>query len=383
MRDTLLGGLTPSDFLTRHWHKSPLRVQQAIPDFLGLLTPAEIKRLATHPTVQTRLILRQGKRWVLRHGPFRPIDFKTLPDKNWTVLVQELNHWVPEGEALLREFDFLPHARLDDLMVSYAVPGGGVGPHFDSYDVFLLQGFGTRRWGIAETEDLELLPDSDLKLLRRFSPQAQWDLEAGDMLYLPPHCAHDGVALSECFTYSIGFRAPTYQEWVEAFLDFLRDRLQVEGRYADPDLNLSVHPGEIPLALIAQVDRMLRQQVRWTHQQVAECVGRYLSEPKPHLFFEPAEESLTLEAFGLRCLQQGLQLDPRSRLLFSGKVFYFNGDRFELRRKGATQMRCLADTRKLSAGAMDPEFMKVLYDAWQAGWIKFFDSRIERLSHRA
>ncbi|WP_297486446.1 cupin domain-containing protein [Ferrovum sp.] len=372
MRDTLLGGLTPDEFLSRHWHKSPLRVPQAVPDFLGLLTPAEIKRLATRPAVQARLILRQGKRWVLRHGPFRPIDFKTLPDKNWTVLVQELNHWLPEGEALLQEFDFLPHARLDDLMVSYAVPGGGVGPHFDSYDVFLLQGFGTRRWGIAETEDLELLPDSDLKLLRRFSPQAQGDLEAGDMLYLPPHCAHDGVALSECFTYSIGFRAPTYQEWVEAFLDFLRDRLQVEGRYADPDLSLSAHPGEIPPALIAQVDRMLRQQVRWSHSLVAECVGRYLSEPKPHLFFEPAEEALTLEAFERRCLQQDLHLDPRSQLLFFGKFFYFNGDRFELHGQGAAQMRRLADTRKLSAGVMDAELVGVLYDAWQAGWVEFF-----------
>ncbi len=188
----------------------------------------------------------------------------------------------------------------------------------------------------------------------------------------PTHCAHDGVALSECFTYSIGFRAPTYQEWVEAFLDFLRDRLQVEGRYADPDLSLSAHPGEIPPALIAQVDRMLRQQVRWSHSLVAECVGRYLSEPKPHLFFEPAEEALTLEAFERRCLQQDLHLDPRSQLLFFGKFFYFNGDRFELHGQGAAQMRRLADTRKLSAGVMDAELVGVLYDAWQAGWVEFF-----------
>ncbi|NDU85514.1 MAG: cupin domain-containing protein [Ferrovum sp.] len=371
MDDNLLGGFTPARFLQKHWHKSPLLVRQALPDFLGLLTPPEIKRLAQRPEVQSRLVVRHGQRWELRHGPFRPIDFKTLPDKNWTILIQELNHWLPEGEGLLRQFDFLPHARLDDLMVSYAVPGGGVGPHFDSYDVFLLQGFGTRRWSIAETDDLELLPDTDLKLLQRFSAEAEWDLEAGDMLYLPPHCAHDGIAVSECFTYSIGFRAPTYQEWVEAFLDYLRDQLQVEGRYADPDLKLTSHPGKIPGALVKQVTALLRRELRWSEADVADCVGRYLSEPKPHVFFDTPEQDMPLEDFREQVLQRGLRLDARSQLLFRGGHFYFNGERHAFPESGRALLKQLADQREITATELSGEVLQVFLEAYHAGWVKF------------
>lgn len=368
---TLLGGLNPAEFLAHHWHKSPLLVRQAMPDFLGLLTPKEIKRLATHPDVQSRLVQRQGKKWMLTHGPFRPIDFKTLPEKNWTLLIQEANHWLPEGEGLLEQFNFAPHARLDDLMVSYAVPGGGVGPHFDSYDVFLLQGFGVRRWEITETDDLELLPDSELKLLRRFEAQQGWDLKAGDMLYLPPQCAHHGVAQSECFTYSIGFRAPTYQEWVETFLDFLRDQLCVDGRYADPDLKLARHPGNISSAMVGQIDRMLRKQLRWDRQQVSECIGRSLSEPKPHVCFDRPATSLTSEGFVAQAQARGLRLDARSRVLISGKRAYFNGDSLPVKPAQRSAWVYLADYRQLPSARMAQDLAQHFYPFWQAGWMKF------------
>lgn len=368
---TLLGGLSPREFLERHWHKTPMLARQAIPGFLGLLTVSEIKRLATRPDVQSRLVRRQGKRWELRHGPFRPIDFKTLPDKNWTLLVQEVNHWLPEGEALLQQFDFIPHARLDDLMVSYAAPGGGVGPHFDSYDVFLLQGYGERCWEIAQSDDQELLPDSDLKLLRRFTPQERWDLEAGDMLYLPPHWAHNGVAITECLTYSIGFRAPTYQEWVEAFLDHLRDTLQVEGRYADPDLRLRRHPGEIPPDLIRQIQRMLRRELRWTGREVVECVGKSLSEPKPHLYFEAPDEDLSPDGFAVLACRRGLRLDPRSRLLLAGDQVYCNGERLPGTAMPRRAWRELADERQLAPERVQAAMLPLLFPLWQAGWIKF------------
>ncbi len=367
----LLGGLSYAQFLKQHWHKSPLLVRQAIPGFLGLLTVSEIKRLATRSDVQSRLIIRQGKRWELRHGPFRPIDFKMLPDENWTLLIQEVNHWLPEGEGLLQQFDFIPHARLDDLMVSYAVPGGGVGPHFDSYDVFLLQGYGDRRWEIAETDDLELLPDSDLKLLRRFTPQNQWDLEAGDMLYLPPHWAHNGVALSECFTYSIGFRAPTYQEWIETFLDHLRDTLRVEGRYADPDLRLMQHPGEIPVELIQQIADLLHRELRWTRAQVKECVGKALSEPKPHLYFDAPDVCLDFDEFCVLARSRGVGLDPRSRLLFAGRHFYCNGERLAVMEKTHGAWKILADRRQLRAAQVKTDMLETLWTLWGAGWVKF------------
>ncbi len=368
MKTSLLGTLSPKAFLARHWHKKPLLVRQAIPDFLGFLTPAEIKKLATRPDVQARLILREGRRWKLHHGPFRPIDFKTLPDSNWTVLVQELNHWIPEAAALLQDFNFVPHARLDDLMVSYAVPGGGVGPHFDSYDVFLLQSFGTRHWGIAETDDLELLPDSDLKILRRFKAQAQWDLEAGDMLYLPPQCAHDGVAVSECFTYSIGFRAPTHQEWVNAFLDHLRDHLTVSGRYADPDLTLQAHPGELPAALLQQVSHIL-QSIRWNDQDILSCVGRYLTEPKPHLFFDPPPSPLTRTRFARQVERLGLRLDPRSIMLFRGNRLFLNGEEHPLAGAAKRPLVALADHRRLAPGPLPEAAISLLYEAYLAGWL--------------
>ncbi len=364
----LLGGLSARSFLARHWHKRPLLIRGAIPDFLGFLTAREIQRLATHPDVQARLVLREGRRWTLRHGPFRPVDFKALPARNWTLLVQELNHWIPEAADLLDRFSFVPHARLDDLMVSYAVPGGGVGPHFDSYDVFLLQGFGVRRWAIAETDDLELLPDSDLKLLRRFKPQARWDLDAGDMLYLPPQCAHDGVAVTECFTYSVGFRAPTYQEWVDAFLDYLRDHLQVPGRYADPDLALQHHPSELPAGLLERVGQAL-QAIRWDRSDVLACVGTYLSEPKPHLFFTPPESPLPRARFLGQVARQGLRLDPKSRVLFRGRRVFFNGETRAFTAAVVRLFAALGDSRRLPPGPLPAEAADWLYDAYRAGWV--------------
>ncbi len=365
---SLLGGLTPQNFLTRHWHKTPLLARAAIPGFLGFLTPAEIKTLATRADVQSRLVIRTGKRFEMRHGPFRPIDFKSLPDRDWTVLVQELNHWVPDGADLLNQFNFAPHARLDDLMVSYAVPGGGVGPHFDSYDVFLLQGFGERRWSIAKTRDLELIPNSDLKILKRFKPQSTWDLDAGDLLYLPPQYAHDGVALSECFTYSIGFRAPTHQEWVDNFLDYLRDSLVVKGRYADPDLALQSHPAELSDQLLKKI-RDIMQSVRWNDANIRSCVGRNLSEPKNHIFFEPPEKPLTKARFMAKAYEKGLRLNPRSRLLFRGNLLFINGE--EILFKGETRriLIQLANNSQLSAGGNLAAAADLLYAWYLEGWL--------------
>lgn len=368
MDPILLGGLSPRTFLEQHWHKRPLLIRGAIPDFLGFLTPQEIQRLATHPDVQSRLVVREGRGWALHHGPFRPADFRALPARGWTLLVQELNHWIPEAADLLDRFNFIPHARLDDLMVSYAAPGGGVGPHFDSYDVFLLQGFGVRRWSIAETDDLELLPDSDLKLLRHFKPQARWDLDAGDMLYLPPQCAHDGVAVTECFTYSVGFRAPTYQEWTDAFLDDLRDRLQVPGRYADPDLAPQRHPAELPDVLLDRVGKAL-QAIRWSPSDVTACVGRYLSEPKPHLVFTPPDAPLPRRRFVAQVARQGVRLDPKSRLLFRGRWVFFNGEARVFPAATVRLLAALGDHRRLPPTRLPDEAADWLYEAYQAGWL--------------
>lgn len=368
MKNPLLGGLSPARFLREYWHKKPLLIRNAVPGFAGLLSPAEMLSLARRDEVEARLILGGGTDWQLDHGPFRAADFKRLPKTGWTLLVQSLNHFLPEADALLKQFDFIPHARLDDLMVSYAVPGGSVGPHFDSYDVFLLQGQGHRRWQISTQRDLSLLPDAPLKILRHFNPEETWTLGPGDMLYLPPHVAHHGVAEDSCLTYSIGFRAPTAEELAHAFLMHLQDTVTLEGRYADPDLRPQRHPGEIGRAMLGQIEAMI-ERVQWSRRDIAEFAGRYLSEPKPNVFFTPPEHPDTPTVFKRAARRHGVALDPRSRLLFTGTRFYINGEAFTAGPDSAAALKQLADTRTLPA-PLPSDLLDRFYDWYEAGWLE-------------
>ena len=373
MTSTLLGGLSPTRFLRDVWHKRPLLIRNAVPDFAGLLTPGEMQQLAYRDDVESRLIQGSGMHWQLDHGPFGKNDFKRLPKTGWTLLVQSLNHVLPEADALLSRFNFIPHARLDDLMVSYAVPGGSVGPHFDSYDVFLLQGQGHRRWQIGTQNDLALLDDAPLKILRRFKPEEEWVLGPGDMLYLPPHVAHYGVAEDACTTYSIGFRAPTAEELTHGFLMHLQDTLKPEGRYADPDLRLQAHPGEIGRAMLAQIEGMI-EKIKWDRRDIAEFAGRYLSEPKPNVFFDPPETPLGSTAFNKEARKKGVALNPKSRLLFTGGRFFINGDAFTAAADETAALRQLADRRRLVPSRDAPPLPAALrgrfYDWYQAGWLE-------------
>ena len=249
--------------MRRHWQREPLLVRGAFPGFEDPLSPREVLALAGNPDASARLVRRGRARWSVDHGPFSIQRFKQLPRRDWTVLVQDTNRFSPAAARLLARFDFVPHARIDDVMVSYAMPGGGVGPHVDSYDVFLLQGRGRRRWRISRQRDHAFVPGLPLKILARFRPQEEWTLEAGDMLYLPPGIAHDGVAESECLTWSIGFRAPADAELVAGFLDFLRDRLAPEGQYRDAGARPARHPGAIPAGLERHVARVL-DSIRWS-----------------------------------------------------------------------------------------------------------------------
>src|SRR5262252_1131975 len=220
----LLGGRTPAVFLRRYWQKDALLIRAALPGFAGVLSARQLAALAMRDDVESRLVVRDGSRWSLTHGPFRRSDLRALPPRDWTLLVQGVNLHHRDADALLRRFDFVPFARLDDLMVSVAAPGGGVGSHFDSYDVFLLQGPGRRRWRYGRQRDLAVRPGLPLKILKKFAPRHRAVLGPGDMLYLPPSFAHEGVAIEPCMTYSIGFRAPAANELAVAFLDWLRDR---------------------------------------------------------------------------------------------------------------------------------------------------------------
>jgi 50S ribosomal protein L16 3-hydroxylase len=368
MIKTLLSGLTPARFLRDHWHKRPLLIRNAVPGFEGLLSADEMQQLACRDDVESRLIQGSGAHWQLDHGPFRKSDFKRLPKTEWSLLVQSLNHFLPEADALLAQFDFIPHARLDDLMVSYAAPGGSVGPHFDSYDVFLLQGQGRRRWQLSTQADLGLLDDAPLRILRQFKAEAEWVLGPGDMLYLPPHVAHYGVAEDACMTYSIGFRAPTTEELTHGFLMHLQDTLALEGRYADPDLRLQTHPGEISRAMLAKIETMIAR-IKWTKHDIAEFAGRYLSEPKPNVFFSAPDMLLSRAVFNKQANKAGVALDPKSRLLFAGGRFFINGESFTLTADETPALQQLADLRRL-APPLPTGLRERFYEWYEAGWLE-------------
>jgi 50S ribosomal protein L16 3-hydroxylase len=257
----LLNGLTPEAFLAEYWQKKPLLIKNAIPNFIGLLSPEELAGLACEEDVQARIVQKKSDKWLVKNGPFDDADFTNLPDRDWTLLVQSVNHYLPEAAELLNQFDFIPKSRLDDLMVSYAPDGGGLGAHVDSYDVFLLQGSGYRNWKISRQTDLSLIEDAPLKILKNFVSEQEWILEAGDMLYLPPQISHWGVAVGDnCMTYSIGFRAPKTQELIHEFLSYLQENLnETENRlYSDPDLQLSNQPAAISDAMVNKVSVMLQ-----------------------------------------------------------------------------------------------------------------------------
>jgi 50S ribosomal protein L16 3-hydroxylase len=363
MKSNLLGGLTPRQFLREHWQKKPLLVRQAIPGFHGIVSRGELFALARDPDVQSRLISRQRGKWQLEHGPFAKSRLQQLAPSNWTILIQDLNHFVDAGMALLRQFSFIPYARLDDLMVSYAAPGGGVGPHFDSYDVFLLQGEGTRRWRISTQKDLSLVPDMPLKILCDFRAEQEWELHPGDMLYLPPGFAHEGVALTDCATYSIGFRAPSAQELAFNFLSHVQDELALEGMYADPDLGLQQHPAEISQAMIKKVGRTIRQ-LSWHEGDYVHFLGKYLTEPKPQVFFSPPEVPLNQAEFRRDLLLHGIALDRKSRMLTHGAWAFINGDRIAIPPASSPLLRELSDRWMIQPKSnIDRKSLALLY-AW-------------------
>jgi 50S ribosomal protein L16 3-hydroxylase len=368
---TLLGGHTAAAFLRKFWHKEALLVRHAVPGFAGLGDRADLMALAERDDVESRLVIRDGARWTFAHGPFSRRDWKTLPERNWTLLVQGVNLHSARADALLRRFSFAPFARLDDLMVSYAVPGGGVGPHFDSYDVFLLQGSGRRRWKYGRQDDLTLKPGLPLKILKRFVPEHDAVLEPGDMLYLPPSYAHDGIAVTECTTCSIGFRAASTNEMATAFLDFLRDELDLPGRYADPDLAPTATPARIGTVMQRRCAATMKA-IRWDAATVARFLGCWLSEPKPQVYFEAPARPRARAAFAAAVAKHGVRLNRRTQLLYDERHLFINGAAVPWPPAGADDLARLANERALAPGlasALAPPAAAMLYDWYRDGFL--------------
>ena len=367
----LLGGLSPSAFMRRHWHKKPLLIRQAVPGMKPLLERAALFDLAGQEGVESRLIVRQGQDWQLKHGPFKRTALPKLSQPDWTLLVQGVDLHDDNARELLERFRFIGDARLDDLMISYASQGGGVGPHFDSYDVFLLQVSGQRRWRISAQKDLSLQEGKPLKILQNFEADEEWVLEPGDMLYLPPHYAHDGVAeTDDCMTYSVGFRAPTDVELTQEVLlrlgEYLADDEAPGKRFADPKAQATESPGELPAAMLDFAAKAL-QRVAGDPVLLARALGEVLSDPKPSVQFDG--EGLP---DGGWAPEQAVVLDRRTRMLHDAKHVFVNGEAFVVGGKDGRLLRQLADSRNLSAreAAGLSEGARAVMEDWiDMGWL--------------
>lgn len=279
-------GLSQQAFLDEYWQKKPLVIRQAFALPVSELTPDDIAAFACDDTIESRLIQEFGEKpWQLQHGPFDEQDFAALPETHWTLLVQDMDKHYPPLKHLLKAFDFIADWRRDDVMISYAPEGGSVGPHTDSYDVFLLQAQGTRHWQISDKPliDVVFREDTDLRILQQFSADEDWVLQPGDMLYLPPHFAHHGVAIDACLTFSIGFRAPSQLQLLDAFSHSLLEQDITEKLYSDADVKTSTSTTEIDSGAIQRLQNLLLQTLNENSNLLPLAVGRLVTETKSTL----------------------------------------------------------------------------------------------------
>ena len=363
MSDRLLGGMAPGTFLRRHWQKRPLLVRRALPGFRATTNERSLAALAARGDVESRLVEQVRGRWRVTQGPLPRARLRRLPAFDWTLLVSGVNLHDAGAERLLRRFDFLPGARLDDVMVSYAAPGGGVGPHVDSYDVFLLQGPGRRVWRLARPRRFAQVPGAPLQLIEGFAADEEILVEPGDLLYLPPGWGHEGVALDACFTYSIGFRAPRGAELAAAFLDWLHERGLPDRAYRDPDLRPAARPGRIPAQMIEHARRALAG-IRWSARDAGDFLGQYLSAPKPHVVFAAPRRPLARGAFGRHLGRRAVALDARTQLLYRGTRFFLNGELLVPGARERAALAALADARRVPGRRLARAGLAALIYEW-------------------
>lgn len=366
-------GLNAGRFLRHHWQKEPLLMRGAFPGFRDCLSRSQLAALARRDDVESRLVSHvhrpSGDRYKVDHGPLAARQLARLDQPRATLLVQGVNLHVPRVQPVLDAFGFIPAARRDDLMVSDAAPGGGVGPHVDSYDVFLLQARGHRLWRIARSFDETLVDGAPLKLLAGFDAEDEYLLGPGDILYLPPGVAHDGIALDACATWSIGFRAPSAGELLQGWLAFVEDRFEGDRRYADPDLRLQRSGAWLSDAFVERA-RGLLGPAAFDPQQFERFLGEYLTEPKPQTRFRPRARPPSPEAFAARLAQRRIVLAPASSMLYRGRLAFINGESRQLAGPAMRSAALLADARALPPSAQRPrELTEALYDWYCSGYI--------------
>ncbi|MGB6104478.1 MAG: cupin domain-containing protein [Pusillimonas sp.] len=387
---TLLGGLTPQAFMRDYWQRKPLLIRQAIPGFKPSLSTADIRKLVRREEVESRLIWHDDKGWNMKTGPFSRLPAAGRP--NWTLLAQSVDLHDDATARLMHQFRFISDARLDDAMVSIASDGGGVGPHFDSYDVFLLQAHGKRRWRISQQSDLELEAGLPLKILKHFKAEEEFILEPGDMLYLPPHAAHDGIAQGDCMTISIGFRAPTRAALACGMLEAANDQVMANlgdtgGLYALPVIRgpvlsktyndagtpATANPAALPQTLIDATLKAIKK-IKFDEALAERFLGQWLTEPPANAYFDGGDHETDLSR-GLDSAGR-LTLDRCTRLMYRDRQLFINGEVACVR--ATTPLRRLADSRELlgsdpSAKKLGPEALQMLTEWLQEGWLHYTD----------
>jgi len=377
----LLGDITPSDFLKQYWQKKPLLIRQAFPDITSPISPEELAGLACEEGIESRIVQEQGEEapWDVRYGPFEEEDFTSLPQTHWSLLVQALDHHLPEVSHLLDEFNFIPNWRVDDVMISFAPEGGSVGPHLDNYDVFLLQVQGRRHWHINEDDYSEddFIEGLDLKILSEFEAQEDWILESGDMLYLPPGVAHHGIALDNCLTYSIGFRAPSQKELLSAYTVSFNEHAK-DTFYADPEIKLQDASGEIKSEDIQSLQNMLLSAIS-NKTEFANWFGHFITNNLND--FEP-EDDLLDEATFIDTLKQTSHLNRYGNIRFSyiknndTITLFYSGESILLSNSQLGLIEYLCSSHRLDCselhGFKDNDFtLDILYTLYSAGCFYF------------
>ena len=340
MTVNILGKISPREFLDQYWQKKPVLISQALPGFQSPVSANELAGLSLEADVESRIILEHDTSWELIQGPFSEENYTKLPENHWTLLVQAVNHWIPEIHDLLRYFNFIPDWRLDDIMISYATDGGNVGPHFDQYDVFLLQAAGKRHWQVGPIYD-ETSPTvagTPLHILEAFQAEQDFILEPGDMLYLPPGVGHHGVAQGECITISIGFRAPSHSEILMHFTDFIADQLPASLRYEDRDLSPPEHPSDIDEATLDRLQNIISLYGK-DREQLAQWFGQYMTQPKYEYEYEAYEEEYDAldmswhemqTSFNKMTLEVSMNARVASHVRSNHLLFFANGKHYKI-----------------------------------------------------
>jgi 50S ribosomal protein L16 3-hydroxylase len=369
-------------FLRDYWQQKPLLIRNAFADWSNPLEPDELAGLACEPEVESRLVVGAQGSWAVEHGPLAEARFAALGQEPSTLLVQAVDHHVPEVAALLAPFRFIPNWRIDDVMVSYATDGGGVGPHFDQYDVFLIQGHGQRRWRIGQLcdDNSALLPNDELRLLADFQATDEWLLEPGDILYVPPRIAHDGVAVGDdCMTYSIGFRAPSRHELITSFADELVAEMEDDDRYADPGLATQPNPGEISAEALATLHQMVTEKLS-DRNAFAKWFGEYSSAPKyPEVDWTPEEPAEADDVRSWIANGEPLTRNPASRFSFvrqegDAVLLFVDGSSFESTGDAAVfaELLCAQDSIVVDISVTQSEpAMALLVQLYNQGNIAF------------